>query len=213
MRCVLTVSANQPQMCHGLDALGSSAQNRCGSVSGRQARIAAKERQVSESPGGADRRKPRNRLRQDPGSPTPPDVVGLAPAAADADPGRDRHRQGACWPARCTGEPRGTAVRSSTSTAPPSPRTCWRASFSATSAAPSPTRAARSRACFELADGGTLFLDEIGELPEACRPSCSACDRWRFARVGGERDSELVAWSSRPRTRTSRTRCRGRAFS
>ena len=80
--------------------------------------------------------------------------------------GRVGHRQGAGGRARSTTRLAARRARSSRSTAPPFPRTCSRASSSATRRAPSPGAVARqASACFEPADGGTLFLDEIGDMP------------------------------------------------
>ena len=56
---------------------------------------------------------------------------------------------------------------SSWSTARRSPKSCWRASSSATRAAPSPAPCAISPGRVEAAEGGTLFLDEIGEMSPA----------------------------------------------
>ena len=67
------------------------------------------------------------------------------------------------------------------------PRGWWRASCSATCAAPSPGRDGARAAPSCAAHGGTLFLDELGELRRPCRPSCCACWRSaRCARVGGD---------------------------
>ena len=60
--------------------------------------------------------------------------------------GRKRHRQGSCSPGRCTTFRRGAASASSRSTARRFPRTCWRASCSATRRAPSPARPSRRSA-------------------------------------------------------------------
>ena len=58
------------------------------------------------------------------------------------------------------------------------PRTCSRASCSATRRAPSPARCAQRKGRFELADGGTIFLDEIGDIAaRPCRSSCCASCR------------------------------------
>ena len=69
------------------------------------------------------------------------DVEKLATTnVSGAAAGRERHRQGGAGAARCTSSARAPSSRSSPSIAAPSPRTCWKASCSATSAAPSPAR-------------------------------------------------------------------------
>ena len=72
--------------------------------------------------------------------------AGARRPPADPDPRRDRHRQGPPRPLRSTRPARVATARSSVSTAPRFPRPCWKPSSSATSAAPSPTRATRSPA-------------------------------------------------------------------
>ena len=61
-------------------------------------------------------------------------------------------------------QPAAAAAVHRRSTAPPSPRRCWRASCSATRKGPSPAPTRTRPGKFELADGGTLFLDEIGDI-------------------------------------------------
>ena len=83
-----------------------------------------------------------------------------------ADPGRERHRQGARRARAPRREPAARRAASCRSTAARCPSRSSRASSSGTSAAPSPARSARP-GLFRMADGGTLFLDEIGEIPLA----------------------------------------------
>ena len=63
---------------------------------------------------------------------------GRAAGRHRADPRRERHRQGAGGPGHLPAQPPGRTGRSWPSTAPPSPRPCWKASCSATRRAPSP---------------------------------------------------------------------------
>ena len=63
--------------------------------------------------------------------------------------------------------PRAARARSSPSTAARSPRTCSRASCSATCKGAFTGAVANKPGKFQAADGGTLFLDEIGEMPLA----------------------------------------------
>ena len=133
-----------------------------------------------------------------------------------ADPGRERHGQGA------------RRARASTRSSPRGD-----GPFVAVNCARAPRDAARERAvrprarrvhrrrrrqrraCFEAADGGTLFLDEIGELPldapgEAAaraRRSGEFAPRRRHAR----RSRSTCASSPRP-TATSRARSRAGSF-
>ena len=86
------------------------------------------------------------------------------PGRDRADPRRERHRQGAGRPRHLPAQPPGRRRRSWPSTAPPSPRRCWRASCSATRRAPSPAPTAGASASSSSASGGTLFLDEIGDM-------------------------------------------------
>ena len=74
----------------------------------------------------------------------------------------------------------------SSSTAGPCRRGSWRASSSATCAAPSPAPCASSKGRFELADGGTIFLDEVGELSPALQVKLlRVLQERKFERVGG----------------------------
>ncbi len=86
-------------------------------------------------PRGRDHR----RERRDAGG-----ALGRAPGRPErrhrADPGRERHRQGADRAGAPLREPPGAASRSSRSTAPRCPRACWRPSCSGTRRAPSPAR-------------------------------------------------------------------------
>ena len=79
-------------------------------------------------------------------------------------------RARASWPGRSMPAARAPPVRSSPSTAPASPPSCWRASCSGTCRARSPARCAIRSGKVAAAEGGTLFLDEIGDLPLALQP-------------------------------------------
>ena len=77
------------------------------------------------------------------------------------------------------------AGRSSSSTAPPCRRACWRASSSATSKVRSPGRTATASGRFEQANGGTLFLDEIGDINLEVQTKLSrVLQEMSFERVG-----------------------------
>ena len=110
------------------------------------------------------------------------------------------------------------------STAPPSPRACWRASCSATRRGAF-TGADRKRiGKFEQCNGGTLFLDEIGDMAGPCRPRCcaffrssnsSASAATRLVRTDvrliGATHRDLKAWSAEGRS--DRISITGRASS
>ena len=85
------------------------------------------------------------------------------------------------------------------STAPPSRRTCWKSSCSATRRGPSPARA-HVGGKFEEASGGTLLLDEISEMTPAPGQAAARVQE-RDHRVGGTRpvkvDLRLIATSNR----------------
>ena len=113
---------------------------------------------------------------------------------AGADPGRDRHRQGAGGARDPRRRPARATSRSWRSTAPRCPRRCSRASCSATRAAPSPGATADRRGLFVEAEGGTLFLDEIGDLP--LRPAGQAAARPAGGRGAPRRQRERRAPST-----------------
>jgi two-component system nitrogen regulation response regulator GlnG len=82
--------------------------------------------------------------------------------------------------------PRAGRALSWPSTQPPSRKTCWKASCSATNAVPSPAPRRTRRGRFEQADGGTLFLDEIGDMPlELQTRLLRVLSDGQYYRVGG----------------------------
>ena len=114
--------------------------------------------------------------------------------------------------ARCIGSPAAPA-RSSTSTARPSPRACWRASCSATSAARSPAPMRAKLGLIELAAGGTLFLDEIAELSSEAAGQAAARARAASASSASaarRRSRSTCASSPRPTGISPRASTRAR---
>ncbi len=97
----------------------------------------------------------------------PDDREGRAHLRDGADPRASRAPARSSSRARSTTSRRGRAGASSRSTARRFPRTCSRASSSATRRAPIPARRSRRSARSRPRNGGTLFLDEIGDLPVA----------------------------------------------
>ena len=80
----------------------------------------------------------------------------------------------------------GRRSRSCRSIAVRFPRTCSRASSSATSAGPTPAPTRREIGLLEFADGGTFFLDELGELPLLLQAKLlRTLQERRIRRVGG----------------------------
>ena len=77
---------------------------------------------------------------------------------------------------------RGDATgRSSRSTAPRSPRRCWRASSSATRRARSPAPSAPRKGLFELATAAPSSSTRSARCRSPRRPSCCACSRARVS--------------------------------
>ena len=98
------------------------------------------------------------------------------------------------------------------------PRTCWRASCSATRRGRSPAPTGQRKGRFELADGGTLFLDEVGDVPAvdagqaaARAPGAAVRARRRHradrGRRPGDRRDEPGRWRSWSRTASSARTC------
>ena len=81
-----------------------------------------------------------------------------------ADPGRERHRQGASGRGNPPGESSRVAVLRQAALRAPCRKACWKANCSATSRVPSPGADRDRVGRFEQANGGTLFLDEIGDI-------------------------------------------------
>ena len=99
---------------------------------------------------------------------------------------RERHRQGAGRACDHPAQRAARAGRSWRSTAPPSPRPCWRASCSATRRARSPGPIAGASASSSSAAAGTILLDEIGDMPLALQAKIlRVLQEQTFERVGG----------------------------
>ena len=92
------------------------------------------------------------------------------------------HRQGAGRARDPLQQPAQDAPVRRRSTAPPSPTRCSRASCSATSAAPSPTRAPIAPACSSRPTAARSSSTRSPSCRPRCRPSCCAC--CRSARCG-----------------------------
>ena len=88
--------------------------------------------------------------------------------AAGADPGGERHRQGAGRARAARARSPAAATRSWPSTARPSPRRCSRRSCSDTNGRLHRGDAAARRAV-QAAHGGTLLLDEVAEMSPAAQ--------------------------------------------
>ena len=119
-----------------------------------------------------------------------------------ADHRRERHRQGDARALRASPQPPGASGRSSRSTAPPSRRTCWNPSCSATRRAPSPARSRGGSASSRRRAAARCCSTRSARWTRACRPSC--CARSRSARSTGSAaarpvkvDIRLIATSNR----------------
>ena len=139
--------------------------------------------------------------------------AGDARGAGDRQPGRAGGRVGAvpraraaparaCSPARSTPRASGAIGPSSPSTARRCPRSCWRASCSATPSGAFTGAVRDQPGRVEAAEGGTLFLDEIGELPaEPAGQAAALPAGTQFERVGETRtrkaDVRVVAATNR----------------
>ncbi len=82
---------------------------------------------------------------------------------------RERHRQGADRHRAARRPPAAATSRSSRSTAPPSPRTCWSPSSSATSAAPSPAPSPPSPAASSWPTAAPSSSTRLARSPSRCR--------------------------------------------
>ena len=99
--------------------------------------------------------------------------------------------------------PRAGTSRSSSCTAPRSPRRCWRASCSATRRAPSPARSPASAAASSSPTWARCSWTRSARSTRPCRSSCCAC--WRRRASSGwaaRRRSRWTCGSSRPPTAT-----------
>ena len=97
---------------------------------------------------------------------------------------------------------RARRARSSSSTAAPWRRTSPRASFSGTSAAPSPARSPPMRAPSSVRTAGRSFSTRSGSSPSTCNPAfCAPSRAGRCGRVGGKTerriDVRVIAASNR----------------
>ena len=94
------------------------------------------------------------------------------------------------------------SARSSRSTAPPSPRTCWRVELFGHEKGAFTGAVARRIGKFEEANGGTLLLDEISEMDGRLQAKLlRALQEREIDRVGGTKpvkvDIRVIATSNR----------------
>jgi two-component system nitrogen regulation response regulator GlnG len=124
-----------------------------------------------------------------------PEMLGQAPAMQDvfraigrlsqshghgADHRRKRQRQGTGGARAAQAQPRGAREAtgpSSPSTPRRSRRTCWKASCSATSAAPSPAHRPRAAAASSRPTAARSSSTRSATCPSTCRRGCCACCR------------------------------------
>ena len=124
------------------------------------------------------------------------------PGRHGADHRRERHRQGAGRPRHLPAQRPGRGARSWRSTAPPSPRPCWRASCSATRRAPSPAPTAAASASSSSATAARSSSTRSATCRWPCRPrSCACLQEQAFERVGGnetvQTDVRIIAATHR----------------
>ena len=84
------------------------------------------------------------------------------------------------WRARCTSTARGARGRSSRSIAPPSPHSCSKPSYSATSAARLPTRADANLAWPKRPTAALCSSTRSATSSWSCRASCSSCSKKKW---------------------------------
>ena len=176
-------------------------------VAGAPAPVAAARRPRAAAQGRGARRRSRQHR--------PGDARG-----ARHDPARRRRPMRACCcaarmaPARacslacCTPAARAARGPSSSSTARPCPPSCWRASCSATRAAPSPTRCAISPGASRRPTAARSSSTRSARSRRDCRPSCCASCRTRNSSASARtRPARPTCASSPPPTAISRPTC------